>query len=55
MNGGYSLTSSDKLVLGLLSVAIGTDMFRTAARKLGWQPIAITTALYVAGRVADLW
>jgi hypothetical protein len=52
---GLSLTSGDKLVIGLVGVAIGTGMFRQAARKLGWQPIAITMALYIAGRAADLW
>lgn len=51
---GMSLTTSDKLVFGLLGVAICTQIVSGAASKLGWTPFAIAAALHFAGRAAEL-
>ena len=50
-----TLTTNDKIVIGLVGVAISTGIFRSAARRLGWAPLSIAAALYLAGRFADLW
>lgn len=52
--GTLTLTTSDKLVLGLLGVAVCTQMFSGAASKLGWTPFAIAAALHLAGRAASV-
>lgn len=45
----------DLLVIGLVGVVVCTHVFTTAAQQLGWKPVAMSAALYLAGRSAELW
>ena len=49
------VSNRDLAFLGLVAVAVGTHVFTAEASKLGWKPIAISSALYVAGRLANQW
>jgi hypothetical protein len=47
--------SVDLAVVGLLVVVVGTHVFTNAAKNLGWRPVAVAGALYLAGRAAEMW
>lgn len=55
MMGAIRLTNNDKVVVGLAGVMLGTSLASRGARGLRWHPVAISLALYVAGRVASQW
>jgi hypothetical protein len=50
--GALRLTTTDRLVLGLVGTVVCTKIVRSSATSLGWT-LAIGTALYVAGRTAN--
>ncbi len=50
-----SIPDGGQAVLALLGVAVCTKVFTTAARRMGWSPLAVTAALFLAGRLATLW
>jgi hypothetical protein len=45
----------DLLVVGIVGVVAGTHVFTSAAKGLGWKPVAISASLYLAGRAANCW
>lgn len=52
--GAIRLSNTDKLVIGLVGTAVCSQMVRSSATRLGWTPIAVGSALYIASRAAKL-